>query len=204
MIYFRSKKKFWKNWKQFSQQYQINVFHADYVKYLLFIYIINYRQRFVRCYINKVLHFGTTTTSRSESEHAVVKRQFESFIDDLKIIVNDFILMLMNEYQNHLIKINEARIRLFMNFRKSIFQHIIAHVISVVLRKIMSQYELLIDQSTVFLFCIESFSTSMKLSCSHKIQKRLFDENDILLNDVHFHWKWKIFIWHLIQLTKEI
>ena len=103
------------------------------------------------------------------------------------MIVNDFILMLMNEYQNHLIKINETKIRLFMNFRKLIFQHIIAHVISTVLKKIMSQYKLLIDQSTTFLFCIESFFTSMKFSCSHKIQKRLFNENDILLNDVHFH-----------------
>lgn len=99
-----------------------------------------------------MLHFETIIISRDQNRHAVLKRQFENFINDLKTIVDNFILMLMNEYQNYLIKINEARIKLFMNFRKSIFQHIIAHVTSIVMKKIMFQYKLLIDLSTAFFF----------------------------------------------------
>ena len=43
MIYFASKKKFWKTWNQFFQRYQFNASHANCVEYLLSIYIINYR-----------------------------------------------------------------------------------------------------------------------------------------------------------------
>ena len=116
-----------------------------------------------------MLHFETTIISRSEKKHAILKRIFENFIDDLKTIIDVVILLLMNEYQNHLIKINETRIKLFIKFRKSIFQFIVAHVISTALKKIMFQYEKLINQSTIILSCIEAFIISIKLSCSHKI-----------------------------------
>ena len=159
------------------------------MEYLLFIYIANYRQRFVRCYTNKIFHFETTTTSRNESEHAMLKRQLRSSIDDLKTVIDDINLMLMNEYQIHLISINEAKIKVPMILRKSIFQNLIAHVISIVLRKIIPQYDLLTDQSTAVLLCIGAFSTFMKLPCSHVIQQRLFDNEGLFLNDVHPHWR---------------
>ena len=86
-----------------------------------------------------------------------------------------------------MIKINKVRIRLSMIFRKSIFKHLIAHVISAALKKIMFQYELLIEQFTIILFCIDVFIIITDLSCSHKIQKRLFAKNELLLNNVHFY-----------------
>ena len=154
---------------------------------MLIIYIINYRQRFVQCYTNKILHFGTTTTSRSEEEHAMLKRQLKSFTDNLKTVIDDIKLLLMNEYQNHLINLNEIKMRIFMMLRKSIFQHLIASVISIAMRKILPQYEFLINQSTIFLFCTDVFNTSMRLPCNHVIQQRLFEGDDLLLNDVHIH-----------------
>ena len=136
-----------------------------------------------------MLHFETTIISRNKEGHAILKRVFESSTDNLKTMIDVVILLLMNEYQNYLIKINETKIKLFMKFRKSIFQFIIAHVTLTALKKIMSQYEKLINQSTIILSCIETFIISIELSCNHKIQKYLFVKNDLLLNDVHFHWK---------------
>ena len=154
---------------------------------MLSIYITNYRQRFVRCYTNRLLHFETITTSRNETGHAALKRQLKSSIENLKTMIDDINLMLMNEYQNHLIKFNEIRIKLFMKFRKSIFQHFVVYVISTVLRKMIPQYELLIEQSTILLFCIDVFIIFTGLACSHKMQEKLYEKNDFLLNDIHFH-----------------
>jgi hypothetical protein len=67
------------------------------MKYLQSIYIDDFRERFVKCFTNRVLHFDTITTSRDESDHAVLKRRLRSFIEDLKTMMNDISLLLINE-----------------------------------------------------------------------------------------------------------
>jgi hypothetical protein len=58
-------------WNKFMNRY--NLFHFDYINYLYDIYIMNYRRRFIKCYINQMLHFNITITSRDENVHAVLK-----------------------------------------------------------------------------------------------------------------------------------
>jgi hypothetical protein len=157
------------------------------VKYLLFTYITNYRQRFVECYINKMLHFEITISSRDEKEHSMLKRQLESFIDDLKTMINEINLLLMNEYHNYLLKFEKTKMRLSMKLNKSIYQRLIAHVTSHVLKKIDEQYKLLINQSIAFSSCTNVFIIIIELSCNHQIQNRLFDEEFLTLKDVHSH-----------------
>jgi hypothetical protein len=143
VIYAHTKKEFWKNWRIFINKYHSS--HEECVKYLLFTYITNYRQRFVRCYINKMLHFEITMSSRDEKKHSMLKRQLKSFIDDLKTMINEINLLLMNKYHNYLLKFEKAKMRLSMKFNKSIYQRLIAHVTSHVLKKIDEQYKLLIN-----------------------------------------------------------
>jgi hypothetical protein len=61
------------------------------------IYIMSYRRRFIKCYITQMLHFDITITSRDEDFHAILKRQLSKFTDDLKTIMNDINLMLINK-----------------------------------------------------------------------------------------------------------
>jgi hypothetical protein len=82
-----------------------NLSHEDCMIYLYEIYIRDFRRRFVRCYINKILHFETTMTSRSENEHAMLKRQLREFIDDLKNVVKIISLILINQFHNHFLTI---------------------------------------------------------------------------------------------------
>jgi hypothetical protein len=126
-------------------------------------------------------------TSRDENAHALLKRQLEKSIDDLKTVVNDINLMFINERQNHRIDLDENRIRYFMKLRKSIFQQLASFVINVALRKMNSQYQILIKRSTVLSRCTNVFVITIELSCSHRIQKRLYQEESILLEDVHSH-----------------
>jgi hypothetical protein len=82
-------------WNKFVNCY--NLSHDECIDYLYEIYIRNYRRRFIKCYINQILHFDITMTSRDEDAHALSKRQLRKSIDDLKTIMNDINLMFINE-----------------------------------------------------------------------------------------------------------
>jgi hypothetical protein len=89
---------------------------------------------------------------------------------------------------------NEARMRYSIELRKSIFDQLVSYVTSIALWKILSQYKKLIEHFTVISVCIKIFITIIELSCSHIIQKRLFEEESLLIEDVHSHWRQVIMI----------
>ncbi len=66
------------------------------MKYLTAIYIRDHRRRFVKMYINQMLHFETTMSFRNEIEHAQFKRHLKASIDDLKTMINNINLILKN------------------------------------------------------------------------------------------------------------
>jgi hypothetical protein len=134
-----------------------------------------------------VLHFDTTMTSRDEKAHAVLKRQLGTSTKNLKTMMNDINLLFINEQHNYLIDLADARMRYSTELRKSIFQQLFSFVTSIALWKILSQYQKLIERSTVISACTKVFIIIIELSCSHKIQERLYDEESLLIEDVHSH-----------------
>ncbi len=192
IMYASSEQKYRELWNKFVDRY--NLIQDECIDYLYEIYIRDYRRRFVKCYTNQVLHFDTTMTSRDESEHVVLKRRLESSMSDLKTMMNDINLMFINEHHNYLIEMNEARMRYSIELRKSIFDQLVSYVTSIALWKILSQYKKLIEHFTVISVCIKIFITIIELSCSHIIQKRLFEEESLLIEDVHSHWRQVIMI----------
>ena len=87
------------------------------MKYLIFIYIIH-ATKFVKCFINRVLHFNTTITFRKKNDHAVLKKKLKSFIENFKTIINNVVLLLINEYENYRLNLNETKNRYFLNFNQ--------------------------------------------------------------------------------------
>ncbi len=156
------------------------------IEYLVITYITHARH-FVKCFINRILHFETTMTSRDEDEHAVLKRQLESSTKDLKIVVNEINLLLINEHHNYELALADQKVRYSTALRKSIFSQLTAHITHYALRKIVTQYALLTDQFTMLDSCSKTFIIIIELLCSHKIQKRLFNKKNILLKDVYSH-----------------
>jgi hypothetical protein len=126
-------------------------------------------------------------TSRDEDFHAMLKRQLSKFIDDLKTIMNDINFMLINELQNYRIELNDDRMRYFIELRKSIFDQLIFLVTTIVLKKVLSQYNLLIDRLIVIFVCINVFIIITELFDNHRIQKRLFHDECLLIEDVYSH-----------------
>jgi hypothetical protein len=99
--------------------------------------------------------------------------------------VNDINLMLINELQNYRIALDDDWMRYLMKLRKSVFEQLVFFVITIVLRKILSQYKLMIERFTVLFACIKIFIIIIELLCSHRIQKRLFQKECLLIESVH-------------------
>jgi hypothetical protein len=185
VIYASSEAKFWKLWKRFFIKYS---FKRNCVQYLVFIYIANCRH-FAKCFIDKILHFETTSTSRDEDEHVVLKKQLSFSFDDLKIVIDEINLLLTNELHDYLLKLKDNKIRFSMHLNKSIYSQIVVYVSRHAIKKINTQYNLLTNWSTALSRCIEIFIIIIDLFCSHKIQQRMYENERLLMKNVHFHWR---------------
>ncbi len=178
-------------WNFINEKY--NLSHFDCIEYLYNIYILHYRRRFVKCFIDKIMHFDIIVTSKEKDAHAMLKRNLIIFIDDLKIIINNLNLLLINQRYDYLIKFENVKIRYSLQCRIDFFQNIFSFVTSYVLRKILKQYKRLTDVSKILSACIKTFSTTLRLSCAHIIQERLESIDCFLINDVHSHWRFENF-----------
>ncbi len=185
MMYASSENEYNTAWNFLSEKY--NLFHSECIEYLYEIYILHYRRRFVKCFIDKITHFDIIVTSREEDAHAILKRNLITFIEDLKIMMNNLNLLLINQRHDYLIEFANVKIRYSLQCRIDLFQNIFAFVTSYALRKILNQYKRLTDESIVFSACIKIFSTTLRLSCAHIIQERLESINCFLIDDVHSH-----------------
>ncbi len=154
------------------------------MKYLIITYIIH-AKHFVKYFINKVLHFDIMTTSRDKNEHAILKRHLKLSTENLKTMMNEISMLLMNKYHNHTLQLTNDKIRYLMKFRKSIFKIIFSYIIISIIKQIYSQYELVIERLTTISICKSVFIIIINLSCSHKIQEKLFDEEHLLIKNTH-------------------
>jgi hypothetical protein len=164
-----------------------NTNHSECMQYLYEIYIQFFKRKFVRCFINQVLNFNTIVTFREKEAHAVLKRNLELSTRDLKLVVDNIDLLLKNQRHDYLIAFEEAKMRFSLKFRIDLFRNLSTLMTSYALRLIFIEYKRLINHFTVISACTHSFTTVIDLSCSHKIQKRLYDSEHLLLEDVHSH-----------------
>lgn len=104
--------------------------HLDVVGYLEDTWIRPFVRKIVRCYTNKILHFKTTITSRSEGAHRVLKHNLGFSTGDLKTVVDNIEILLMNQRKEYKIKIDEAKMRLpYLSICKFHYFAILSHVL---------------------------------------------------------------------------
>jgi hypothetical protein len=112
-----------------------------------------------------------------------------AFIDDLKTMMNNINLLFKNETHDHLIKWNENKIRYFVECRKFIFLQLSTFVTFYAIKQMLSQLKLLTKRTIVIFLCTDVFIKTMRLSCSHKMRKRFFQNKSLLIENVHSHWR---------------
>ncbi len=102
-------------------------------------------------------------------------------------MINNVNFLLINQHHDYLLSLKEQKIRYSLNLRKKIFQQLVFHISHYALRKISVQYDLLTEKSIAIESCTNVFIITMRLSCSHKIQEKMYEEKTILMKDVHLH-----------------
>ena len=157
------------------------------MEYLKKTYMRHYRRRFIKCYTNQMLHFDIITTSRGESDHAVLKRQLKTSTDDFKTMVNAIKLLLINQIHEHTLAIVRAEIRFFFDLRFPILNQLVSYITIYAFRKIAEKYKKMIEFQTTLFSCSGIFIGITRLSCSHKIQNRIFNDETLMLKNVHLH-----------------
>ncbi len=92
------------------------------------------RQKWAKCYTNKILHFDNITTSRSEGGQKVVKEKLHFATGDLHTVTGKLDKLFIDQYHNYNGKIEEAKARLSKKLRNRPFlRELTAFVSSVTL-----------------------------------------------------------------------
>lgn len=138
------------------------------MKYLICIYITHVT-KFVKCFIDQVLHFNITIISCAEDEHKALKKQLKSLTKDFKTIIDQIDLLLINEFHDYKLNFDDVKNCYSLNLNKFIFYQIKIYIILHAIKKILPQYKLLIDQTMIVFAYTNTFIIFIDLSCNHKI-----------------------------------
>lgn len=204
VVYASSLEEYTVAWNTMNDEY--NVSHPEQMEYLFNTYINLHKRKFVAYWTNQTLNFFTTSSSRSESGHALLKNNLnvstgkiypilkdyhvDHMTGDLKLVVDKIDMLLINQRSNYLIAFDEAKMRLPQELRLPVFRDLISFVTPFALRKIYHEYKALTTDFTVLPRCTNSYSTKSGLPCKHIIQERLFTPPGVIkLEDVHPHWR---------------
>lgn len=111
-----------------------------------------------------MLHFETTTTSRGEGGHAVLKRHLGASTRDLKLVVDGINLLLTNQHHDYLLAHEEAKIRYPNDLQLPVFHQLAAFVTPYAFRRINLQYQLLTERPTAMPVRTRVFTTTIGLA----------------------------------------
>ena len=188
MVYAHTSDRFETAWNELQNVYYVEYF--DIIDYLTDTWIRPYARKIVKCYTNKIRHFFSTTTSRSEGAHRVLKNQLGVSTGDLKLVVENIEMLLLNQRKEYAIKLDSAKMRVPFDLQIPLFRGIISAVTPYAMRMIYNQYKL-IDTPDWSPNCTHSWSRVAGLPCSHIIKIRMESSERILfISDIHPHWRY--------------
>ena len=121
-------------------------------------------------------------------------KSFVDFADNFKIMMNKLKLFFKKVWYIYNQALKESKVRLSNKLRGvSIFRDVTAFVISFAMFQIYEQYKRLCYEFTIIPTCIDSFNKIMRLSCTHKIQERLYNRASgeiFKLKNFYFYWRY--------------
>jgi hypothetical protein len=141
----------------------------------------------VKRWTNLVPHYGNTSTSRIEGNHAVLKSYLCCSTGDMKSVFERFQRYWRDQHQNLLDAESTERMRIGHSIQIPLLGSLIGFIYQYALRKIVAQKARLGPQPPPFP-CACGIPTYMGIPCYHKIWERQQGEGLILAEDIHAHW----------------
>ena len=221
IFYDEKKKNIKKNWhkildakieNELNLQWQLFQNKYNFIESIICEYlnneIMSKKRKWNKVWINVYMHFNNISNSKCEKTHHDFKFELESFIDDVRMIIQKLNFLCDIQRVNYRIFFDEIKQRLFNELKKSLYRNLKTYIISFILKKIDKHYKKLLNaqnNNRNLFVCTKSFNNTMNLFCVYIIEKRFanaINEKILKLFDVHFHWRFKKFIRHYRELDE--
>ncbi|KAL2885279.1 mutator-like element transposase [Ceratocystis lukuohia] len=173
--------------EDFRRQYASQ--HFQEVGYVLTYWLNSHKERLVKAWVDKCLHFGNTATSRVEGIHWLIKShlgmssRFDLF-DACQAIKRTILAQIKELRQMQA----SQKMRVPLDIPVALFEAVHGWVSHQALRKVQEQQQLL---GKPLKACTRSFTSSLGLPCAHTLQLLQETNQNLSLQYFHPHWHLK-------------
>ena len=172
--------------QEFQQLYaQI---HRDEVGYIKATWLILFKEKLVKAWVDQSTHFGNTATSRVEGIHALLKSYLQRSTFDLFDAWKAIQLALQNQLAELHARQVKQQTRTPLELSGSLYGAVQGWVSHEAMRKVEEQRKLLLGNASpsLSLSCTGTFSQVYGLPCSHKLSSLRGEA--LVLSHFHPHW----------------
>lgn len=171
----------------FEQKYLPTYFEE--VAYIKATWLDPYKEKLVKAWVDRHLHFDNVVTSRVEGIHGLLKSHLKKSTLDLFSAWRAIKQALINQLDE--LKSNQAKqqIRKPIELAGSLYEVVRGWVSHEALRKVDKQRKLISKKDPpLSAVCSGSFAKSQGLPCVHKLQALVAQEQVLQLGHFHSHW----------------
>jgi hypothetical protein len=168
---------------EFQQKYCLN--HRNEVGYIKTYWLLPFKKRLVKAWVDQCMHFGNTATSRVEGIHSLLKSYLKRSTFDLFEAWKAIQLALLNQLSE--LKANQAnqQQRTPLELSGALYGVVRGWVSYEALRKVEEQRKLLTRDPPSSPICTGTFSRVYGLPCVHILDGL---QGALLLDHFHTHW----------------
>ncbi|KAL9570411.1 hypothetical protein ACKAV7_005419 [Fusarium commune] len=173
--------------QKFREHYEVN--HLTEIGYLMTTWLNPHKQKFVRAWTDRWLHFGQYVTSRCEGIHHQVKSDsggsqgdlFETWRVICRVVVNQLSEVKSNQAQQHSTTTN-------IRESKALYDNIRGWVSHEAILKLENQRERLKEEVPD---CTGVFTRTQGLPCAHQLIDLMKANMPIPISKIHSHWRYR-------------
>ncbi|KAH6789587.1 hypothetical protein C2S51_004593 [Perilla frutescens var. frutescens] len=163
--------------------------HLDVVKYVMSHWIKPYKERFINCWTNNVMHFDNTTTCRAEGAHAKLKKFLGTNTGNLETCWEKMHDLLETSF-NAIKASFEKSVNVVQHIYKSpVFQFLRGVVSIVALDKVLEEMKSVGEYGVDPLLCGCVMRTKCGLPCAHEIDEHIRSSEPICIDKVDRFWR---------------
>jgi MULE transposase domain len=157
-----------------------------------------YKTKLVHCYVDQFFHAGTTTTSRLEGAHHVLKQWIGKPTKDMTGVWGSVQLAINHQLEEIRTYRGQCHSGTPVRTRNEFFSALNQKITPQGQMKLYDQWTLYKSEATRLekgeitrgSICTGTFFTSMGVPCQHMIKTRLAEGGRIQPTDFHPHWHW--------------
>lgn len=155
------------------------------VTYCLDNWLLEWKTKVVKAWVDHTPHFGHTVTSRIEGSHAKLKSYLGNSTADLKGVYDKIVLYWTAQHSDYNTNLALSRTRTPHQFQTPIFSALIGKIHPYALHKVSDQLNKL---AHLLPLCSGTYRAVNGLPCAHELLHIRTNNTYIPFNAIHGHW----------------